>query len=62
MAVIMGRAAQGRIRKEGGANKTRATIAGTAWQYMKVPYDPFQASTAATFSELVSEITIKRVS
>ena len=36
-----------------------SAIAGATWQYVKVPYDLFQASTAATFSELVAEITIK---
>ena len=36
-----------------------SAMAGTAWQYVKVPYDLFQASTAATFSELVAEIAVK---
>jgi type III restriction enzyme len=36
-----------------------SAIAGAAWQYVKVPYDLFQASTAAIFSELVAEIKIK---
>ena len=32
---------------------------GSAWQYVKVPYELFQASTASTFSELLAEITAK---
>jgi len=36
-----------------------SAMAGTAWQYVKVPYDLFQSSTAATFSELVAEIAVK---
>jgi len=36
-----------------------SAIAGAAWKYVKVPYDLFQASTAATFSELVAEIAVK---
>jgi type III restriction enzyme len=36
-----------------------SAIARVAWQYLKVPYDLFQASTAATFSELVAEIAVK---
>ncbi len=36
-----------------------SAIAGATWQYVKVPYDLFQTSTAATFSELVAEIAIK---
>ena len=36
-----------------------SAIAGATWKYVKVPYDLFQASTAATFSEIVAEITVK---
>jgi type III restriction enzyme len=36
-----------------------SAMTGTAWQYVKVPYDLFQTSTAATFSELVAEIAAK---
>jgi type III restriction enzyme len=36
-----------------------SAMAGNTWQYAKVPYDLFQSSTAATFSELVAEITVK---
>jgi type III restriction enzyme len=34
-----------------------SAMCGAAWQYLKVPYDLFQSSTAATFSELVAHIT-----
>jgi len=33
-----------------------SAMAGTAWQYVKVPYDLFQSSTATNFSELLAEI------
>ena len=37
-----------------------SAMSGVSWQYVKVPYDLFQASTATTFSEVVAEIGVKR--
>ena len=36
-----------------------STVSGFNWQYVKVPYNLFEASTAATFSELMAEIAAK---
>jgi len=36
-----------------------SAIAGVTWQYVKVPYNLFEASSATTFAELVAEIVVK---
>jgi type III restriction enzyme len=40
--------------------KAASAIAGATWQYVKVPYELFQASAATTFLELVAEIEVKQ--
>jgi type III restriction enzyme len=37
-----------------------SAMTATVWQYVKVPYDLFQSSTAATLSELVAEIAARQ--
>ena len=36
-----------------------SAMTGIPWQYVKVPYEVFQASSATTFSELAAEIAVK---
>ncbi|MEW6034436.1 MAG: hypothetical protein AB1603_06250, partial [Chloroflexota bacterium] len=36
-----------------------SAVAGASWRYVKVPYGLFQASKAATFSEIVAEIAVR---